>query len=158
VTRGRSPGSEGGRPFISYVGVWPDEHAEDPDRLDQSARMLLEENAIGLILSKEPAWIRTSVHNPGYDLYQADERGDEVRWCEVKAMTGSLRDRPVGLSREQFATAEVYGDAYWIYVVEHAGTEWARIARIQDPAGKARTFTFDQGWLCVAVVNGERED
>ena len=30
-----------------------------------------------------------------------------------------------------------------------------RIVGIQDPAGKARTFTFGRGWLDVAVVESE---
>jgi len=32
-----------------------------------------------------------------------------------------------------------------------------RIVPIQDPAGKARTFTFDHGWLDVANVYGATE-
>jgi hypothetical protein len=69
-------------------------------------------------------------------------------------MTGGLTDRPVGLSRAQFKCAQEYGEAYWPYVVEHAGTESARLVRIQNPAGKARTFSFDQGWLAIATIAG----
>ena len=65
-------------------------------------------------------------------------------------MTGTLADRPVGLSRTQFDCAREHGEAYWLYVVESAGTDEARLVPIQDPAGKARTFTFDHGWLDVA--------
>ncbi len=78
-------------------------------------------------------------------------------------MTTGLKDRPVGLSTPQFQCAQEHGDDYWLYVVEHAKTEDARIVRIQDPAGKARTFTFDQGWLSVAEIEdtseaGEKDD
>jgi hypothetical protein len=130
--------------------VHPDKGEDDPDGLDQSARMALEAQAIDLILSREPEWRRTPTHNPGYDLFQAGEDGKPTRWCEVKAMGGSLHQRPVGLSQTQFMYAQKHGEAYWLYVVEHAGTEGARIVRVQDPAGKARTFTFDYGWLDVA--------
>lgn len=65
-------------------------------------------------------------------------------------MTGDLHQRPVGLSRSQFKWAQERGEAYWLYVVEHAAENSARIIRIQNPAGKARTFTFDRGWLSVA--------
>ena len=65
-------------------------------------------------------------------------------------MTGGMKDRPVGMRRAQFLEAQRRGDRYWLYVVEQAGTDNARIVRIQDPAGKARTFTFDRGWLAVA--------
>ncbi len=57
-------------------------------------------------------------------------------------MTGTLADRPVGLSRTHFDCAREHGDAYWLYVVESAGTDDASLARIQDPAGMAKTFTL----------------
>ena len=46
--------------------------------------------------------------------------------------------------------AQECGDSYWLYVVENAGTDSPNIVRIQDPAGKARTFTFDHGWLAMS--------
>ncbi len=154
----RTPGGAGGRPFISYVAVQPEEEDRDPDGLDQPARMALEAEAINLILACEPEWQRTPTHNPGYDLYELGKNATPIRWCEVKAMTGSLRDRPVGLSRTQFDYAREHGKAYWLYVVERAGETDACMVRIQDPAGKARTFTFDHGWLDVATVDAKKED
>ena len=139
--------------FISYVGVHPDDEEPDPEGLRQEARMALEAKAIEFILSREPSWRRTPPHNPGYDLYLADEGDNVTQWCEVKAMTGSLDDHPVGLSRTQFDCAREHGGAYWLYVVEHVGTDAARIVRIQDPGGKARTFTFDRGWINVAQLD-----
>jgi Protein NO VEIN, C-terminal len=79
-------------------------------------------------------------------------------WCEVKAMTGRLADRPVGLSRSQFDCAAERGDAYWLYIVEQAATDSARVIRIQNPTGKARTFTFDRGWLDVAAADDAQPD
>ena len=81
-----------------------------------------------------------------------------AKWVEVKAMTGTLQDRPVGLSSRQFECAQEHGEAYWLYVVECAGSPEARIVRIQDPAGKARTFTFDHGCLAVAEINQSTTD
>jgi hypothetical protein len=149
----RMPGSNGGRPFISYVGVHPEVDEPDPDGLDQQTRMALEEQAIQLILKSETQLQRTPPHNPGFDLFEAGADGKLVRWIEVKAMTGGLHDRPVGLSHTQFQCARENGEAYWLYVVEHAGDETARLVRIQDPAGKARTFTFDHGWIGVAEID-----
>ncbi len=88
--------------------------------------------------------------NPGYDFYEPDRNGAASRSCEVKAMTGSMNDRQVGLSRAQFKQAQENGNKIWLYAVEHAGTNGARILRIQDPSGKARTFTFDRGWINIA--------
>ena len=153
----RTSGSAASRPFISYVGAHPDGEDSDPDGLEQAARMALEAKAIEFILSLETGWQRTPPHNPGFDLYETGSDELPTRWCEVKAMTGSLTDRPVGLSRTQFDCAREQGDAYWLYVVEWAGTDSARIVRIQDPAGNARTFTFDHGWLGIAELDSEEE-
>ncbi len=156
---GRRPGSAGGRPFISYVAAHPDDEEPDSDGLDQQARMALEEKAIQFILQREPQLHRTPTHNPGYDLFETGKDEQTIRWVEVKAMTRSLNDRPVGLSRTQFECAREHGKAYWLYVVEQASSpEDARTVRIQDPAGMARTFTFDHGWLSVADINDDNND
>lgn len=147
---GRFPGSKGGRPFISYLGAHPKDEEPDPDGLSHDARMALETKAIELILTCEPGLERTPVGNRGFDLFEPGDYGQPVRWIEVKAMTGCLHDRPVGMSHPQFECAAVHGDAFWLYVVEHANSPDARIVRIQDPARRARTFTFDHGWLNVA--------
>lgn len=154
----RTAGSAGGRPFISYIGTHPDDEEPDPDGLDQQDRMALEERGIQFILTQEPELKRTPSHNPGFDLFELDSNGSPSCWIEVKAMTASLHDRPVGLSRAQFECAREHGLSYWLYIVEHAGDDDARIVRIQDPAGKARAFTFDHGWLSIAEVDTAEED
>ena len=115
--------------------------------------MQIEGRAIDLIIGLEPALRRTPEGNPGFDLFEADSGGRQIRWIEVKSMTGTLEDRPVGLSHTQFDCAREKGDAYWLYVVEHAtDPAKARVLRIQNPAGLARTFTFDRGWRQIAVT------
>lgn len=147
----RVPGHSGGRPFISYVGTHPDDEGHDPDGLDQAVRMQIEARAIDLILGLEPALRRTQEGNPGFDLFEADKRGRPIRWVEVKSMTGSLEDRPVGLSHRQFNDAREKGDAYWLYVVEYTTDPTkARLLKIRNPVGHARTFTFDHGWYEIA--------
>ncbi|WP_216665175.1 DUF3883 domain-containing protein [Pseudomonas aeruginosa] len=113
--------------------------------------MQIEGHAIDLIIGLEPTLCRTPDGNPGFDLYEADNTGRSIRWVEVKSMTGSLEDRPVGLSHTQFDYAREKGDAYWLYVVEHAtDPAQARVLRIQNPIAHARTFTFDSGWSQIA--------
>jgi len=149
----RTPGHTGGRPFISYVGTHPDDDGPDPDGLDREARMQIEERAIGLIIDLEPALRRTPEGNPGFDLFEADSGGRQTRWVEVKSMTGTFEDRAVGLSHTQFDCAREKGDAYWLYVVEYAtDPAQARVLRIQNPVGHARTFTFDKGWSQIALT------
>lgn len=149
----RSPGSAGVRPFISYLGTHPEDEEADPDGLDQAIRMKIEDQAITLIISLEPGLKRTPDGNPGFDLFEANGGGQQIRWVEVKSMTGSLENRPVGLSRTQFDYARAKGDAYWLYVVEHAtDPEKTRVLRIQNPVAQARTFTFDRGWSQIALT------
>lgn len=150
---GAKPGSSGSRPFISYVGIHPNDEDTDPDGLDHAARMGIEEQAIKLIIAKEPALQRTPAGNPGFDLFETNDSGQQIRWVEVKSMTGSLLNRPVGISSTQFEFASKKGDAFWLYIVEHAtDPENARVLRIQNPTTHARTFTFDHGWSQIAVT------
>ena len=142
--------SSGERTFISYVAVHANDVETDPDGLGQSSRMAIENKAIGFILEREPDWNRTPEYNPGYDLYKADLDKQPIVLCEVKAMTQSLAERPVGMTRTQFEYARKYGENYWLYIVEHTNGEVPRIVRINNPAGKARTYTFDRGWKDVA--------
>ena len=153
----RTPGHAGGRPFISYVGTHPDDEGPDPDGLDQAERMQIEAHAIDLVIGLEPALRRAPEGNPGFDLFEVDSDGWQTRWVEVKSMTGTLEDRPVGLSHTQFDCAREKGDAYWLYVVEHA-TDPARVRvlRIQNPVVHARTFTFDRGWREIARTDPPR--
>lgn len=151
--------TEGGRsrPFISYIGTHPeDEDEHDPDGLSRDERMALEAVAIDLILKNEPSLERTKTNNPGFDLWAMSNGDVPIKWVEVKAMTGSLEDRSVCLSRTQFDCAWIHGEAYWLYVVEHAiDPDRARILRIKDPAGNAKNFTFDQGWRHLASPGDE---
>lgn len=121
--------------------------------------MKLEEKAIKFILAMETDWNRTPPGNHGFDLFKSGSDGLPEVYCEVKAMTQSLQHRPVGLSRTQFDVAQKAGDAYWLYVVEYAGDEGqAQILRIQNPARRAKTFTYDRGWIDVAKLDDATGD
>lgn len=149
----RAPGQAGGRPFVSYVGAHPDDDCSDPDGLDQQTRMQIEKCAIDLIIDLEPTLCSTPEGNPGFDLFEVDSSGVQTRWVELKAMTGTIKDRPVGMSHVQFDFAREKGQAYWLYVVENAtDPSRARVLKIQNPAGHARTFTFDHGWRDIALI------
>ena len=155
----RGSDASGSRSFVSYVAVDHldnDEAGEAPlGSQEHDRRMQLEAAAIALILEQEPTLVQTQRNNPGYDLYETDADGATVRWIEVKAMTDDWNSRPVTLSGVQFQCAREKGKAYWLYVVEHAGTDDATVVKVKDPAGKAKTYTFDQGWRAVATPTDE---
>lgn len=149
-------GSGGGtREFISYVGTRPEGDEADPDQLTHQQRMDLEEAAIGLILRLEPVLERTPPGNKGFDLIEKDIAGEPERWIEVKAIKGTLADRPVGISKAQMEQARRCGDQFWLYVVERAGTAQARVLKIRNPHGATGTFTFDRGWEAIATIASE---
>ena len=150
TSQASSPAGGVSRTFRSYVAVERSSELTSGS-VDQEARMGLEERAILHILQCEPGWRRTKTGNPGFDLDQADDHGNAVKWCEVKSLSGSWEAHPVGMSDTQFEFAQEKGDAFWLYVVEYAGDpDRIRILRIQDPAERAETFTFDAGWADVA--------
>lgn len=152
--RGSTGSPSGSREFISYVGVHSQKGDRDPDGLTYSARMQLEEQAIARILLLEPYLKQTEIGNEGFDLLDLDLSGDPQRWIEVKAMSGDLSSRPVGLSPAQIDHARRYADQYWLYVVEHAAdSNRTRILKIRNPYGAAGTFTFDRGWEAIAEIH-----
>ena len=141
----------GRREFISYIAVSSDESSDESDGTSHEGRIKLEDKAIDWILSKEPTLKKMSKNNPGFDLMEVGNGGEIARFIEVKAMSGTLQDRPATLTKRQFECAQQERDSYWLYIVENAGdAEEANIVKINDPAGWARTFTFDQGWKEVA--------
>lgn len=149
---GRSSGAGGTRSrFVSYISVRTESEGDpDPDGLSDDKRKALEAAAISRILEEEPTLERTRTNNPGFDLYEVDESGTQVRWVEVKAMSRDMRSRPATMSHTQFDFARQKGEAYSLYVVEHAGTDAANIVKIRNPAGQASTYTFDHGWRAAA--------
>jgi hypothetical protein len=141
--------------FVSYVAVQVDgEDERDPDGLKHAERLALEAVAIDLIRRREPELEAMPAGNKGFDLLEPGADGEPKRWIEVKAMAETLQERPVGLSAEQFNLAAAKGNRYWLYVVENAGDlVRARIVKIQNPAGRASTFTFDRGWVEIADID-----
>ncbi len=152
--RGNGKGTYSGnrQKFNSYVPANPGgQEDRDPDGLKHQERLNLEEKAIKFVLAREPGLERTRKNNPGYDLVERGVDGQAVKRVEVKAMKGTLRDRPITVTRTQFEHARKHRDNYWVYVVQKAGDPaQAHVLGIQDPFGKTRTLTFDEGWSAVA--------
>jgi hypothetical protein len=83
--------------------------------------------------------------HPGYDVESCDEHGT-VRYIEVKSKATAWDGVGVALTSRQFERARELRTAYWLYVVELAGTDQERVFRIQDPAGRIDQYFFDDGW------------
>ena len=88
--------------------------------------------------------------NPGYDIESRDASGRVVRYIEVKSSAVTWGAQGVALSGVQFKRASTSGDAYWLYVVDRALDETAKLYRIQNPAQRVNQYVFDDGWCVVA--------
>lgn len=87
--------------------------------------------------------------NPGYDIKSKSSDGD-VRFIEVKSMSGPWRGFSVGMSPEQVRFAQEKGDQAWLYVVEDLDGEVPKVHPIRDPARRITEFRFDEGWTQAA--------
>ena len=105
---------------ITYIRVNATDVATEVGSEDQARRIELENCGIERIIDEEPYLQRTPINNPGYDLVEKDVADHELRWIEVKVISGAFNGNWVGLSRTQFELAMDRGENYWLYVVEHA--------------------------------------
>ena len=119
---------------------------------DHRRRLLeVENDAIRFIRSREPRWERAPQENAGFDLFQRNERGETVSWCEVKALRRTLENHRVALTLTQARFALERHDAYWLYIVESTGSKNPRILRIRNPVGRAGRLTFGPEWRSLAA-------
>lgn len=135
------------REFVSYIKTKPEAEEEAaPENGGPTDKQKLGDAAVKCVCAEESQWQEAPTNNPGFDLYQTGDNGEEIAWCEVKGLRGSWDEHPVTVTHTQFKFAQEKGARFWLYVVEYADTEQARITRIQDPAGRSSTLLFDSGW------------
>lgn len=79
-----------------------------------------------------------------------DSSGQVVRYIEAKSSAVRWREQGGALSDVQFKRASAVGETYWLYVVDCALEESARLHRNQDPARRVAQYFFDGGWRLVA--------
>lgn len=149
--RGAKPSQPRTSRFLTYVGPArsgpgttstpaADEHSSNPiDEAAMSAVMAFEVKE-----GRRPE--RQSHTNPGFDIISTEPDGAR-RWIEVKGLESEWSGRGVKMTRTQFETARLHGDAFWLYVVEQAtdGAE-QKIHAIRNPFLKVEDYFFDHGW------------
>ncbi|UFA51995.1 DUF3883 domain-containing protein [Deinococcus radiophilus] len=80
----------------------------------------------------------------GYDIFSTELSG-EVRYIELKTVSGPWGDLGVTLSRNQLAAARKYGERYWLYVIEDLDGQ-PKLHAIQHPEGQVTYYVFDGSW------------
>ena len=136
--------------FVTYVAQG--ETTGNPPEPEQSAgRRKIELAGMACVQVHETEAGRVvrimPVNHPGYDLEAGDSNGIVFRDIEVKSLAGAWGSDGIGLTSTEFSKAQELGERYWLYVVEFADTDEAKIHRIPNPAGKANRFYFDCGWI-----------
>jgi len=83
-----------------------------------------------------------------------------TRFIEVKSASGEWGEANVALSAPQFRFGMKHepDEEHWLYVVEHAEKDDARISCISDPARRATDFIYPSGWRGLAVKDSGESD
>ena len=142
--------------LLSYVlpKNEPSDSDSDQEKATQDSREAINRAGVDIVLAWETRAGRypteMSHTHPGYDVESKNEVGEIIRYIEVKSRTGAWDQQGVTLSDTQFNEAQKLGHAYWLYIVENADQEDAKLFRVQDPANHIEYFCFDNGWsgLC----------
>lgn len=147
--------SQGGRLYSYVAPASPEEEQTAADGV-QERREAVDIAGIAAVMEYERERGRfpeEMAHNhPGYDILSRDsDRVTVARLIEVKSVPVRWGEKGVGLTATQFHTAEKEGDRFWLYVVECAGTQEARVIPIHNPAGQVGQFYFDSGWKGMAA-------
>jgi sacsin len=153
---------QGARPqdrLLSYVAppAKAEERAPDPTDDEEQMNLKIGDAAVQRVVAFETGENRTADdsahrHNtPGYDIRSVSTAG-EVRYIEVKGVSGLWDRAGVPMSPTQFRFAQDHPESAWLYVVEFAlNPETAKVHPIKDPAGRVSQFRFDGGWKAVAL-------
>lgn len=96
-----------------------------------------------------------SPNHPGYDVESTDPQSGAVRYIEVKSLRGKWDRCGVCMTLTQFETGNQYQDDFWLYVVELAETDEARVITIQNPVGWVGEFYYDESWRQLAEDEGD---
>ena len=141
------------QPNIYTTGTTSPPSPDSSDKMNQDdvvARTHVEKAAIAVVLRKYPNWKDANIdhpNNPGYDLYELDEKGEKCRWIEVKGLAGGLTGKPkMSNTQRGFALglkAAGKGDQYTHITVEYAHTKTPQIIRYDNPTAEPHRLVGD---------------
>ena len=105
-----------------------------------------------LLLSPYNYFEQAKQNNPGYDIVEKDREGNEVRYIEVKTLTGMWGKGGVSLTPKQvkYALKPELKDKWWLFVVEGINTGNTQITQFPNPVYEANKFMFDSSWKQLA--------
>ena len=134
---------------IRRVWVYVEGKSTEEGQENYSEKMELEKSSIEIVEADEWRQGRTPQimppRNEGFDIRSLDAE-NRFRFIEVKATRGVWGARGVSMSPAQLKFSIGKGNAYWVYVVEFAGSDHPRIHRIQNPALYAAGYRLNDSW------------
>ena len=144
---------QGGQAEIRRVWVYMDgvESTEEGQET-QRERLRLEQSSIDFVLNQERLAGRSPQrfegNNKGFDILSYEPGGGvgSSRYIEVKATGGNWGAKGVYMTHAQMLFALRRGNAFWLYVVERAGTDSPILHRIQNPVLHTAGFRFNDAW------------
>ncbi|TYQ30523.1 DUF3883 domain-containing protein [Pseudanabaena sp. UWO310] len=96
-------------------------------------------------------------NHPGYDVESIDRQTGKVRYIEVKSLRNKWTKRGVCMSSRQFEEGNIRQDDFWLYVVEEAETDAAKVITIQNPVGWVGEFYYDDSWRQLANDDTDKQ-
>jgi len=110
-----------------------------------------------LLLLKDNYFQKTPTNNEGFDIYEKDNRGQIIRYIEVKTLTGQWGQGGVGITEHQLKFAQKEKDKWWLFVVENINTDNTRVYQFKNPILEANRFMFDNSWKQLAYQSDKGE-
>ena len=93
---------------------------------------------------------KVAPNHPGYDVESKDKETGKKRYIEVKSLRNKWDNRGVCMSSNQFKEGSRLRSSFWLYVVEEAETDAAKVITIQDPVGWVGEYYYDDSWRQLA--------
>ena len=126
------------------------DYSDQMNQDDVVARTRIEKAAIAVVLRKYPNWKDANIdhpNNPGYDLYELDEEGNQCRWIEVKGLAGEHTGKPkMSDTQRGFALglkAAGKEDQYTHITVAYADTKTPQVIRYDNPTAEPHRLVGD---------------
>ena len=95
--------------------------------------------------------INSFEESPVAAILDKEEKQTLARYIEVKATSHAWDGWGVGLTAPEYRAAQVHGERYYLYVVEHAlNEELRRLYIFRNPVDKVSDYRLDDKWKAAA--------
>ena len=141
-------GDSGGKEIVQAY-IYMTQEPTEKGRNIQASKMDNESLSRDFVIRHETSEGREPTSMPGsnrgYDIKSTD-RNENVRYIEVKSLSGLWGGEGITLSPTQIRFAQEFTQKFWLYVIENIGKQNARLYKLQDPMKYVKGFKLNQAW------------